>query len=146
MGKINFTTENEARLKVLFVELGFTGETLSGKFGANVYTVWDILHLLTISTLEGLFSNLEKEIEVVKKKGRNKWLDTTTSTSKVERLEKWYEFVDLVLGYKLYQEELEKKAIKLAKVKQELKAMKEEVKTPAERIAEKEKELEELEK
>jgi hypothetical protein len=146
MTKINFTTENETRLKVLFVELGFTKEVLSGKFGANTYTVWDVLHLLQLDTLEFLYNNLEKEIEVVQKKGRNKWLETNTATKKVEKLSKWYEFVDLVLGYKMYQAEVGKKASKLAEARAELKAMKEEVKTPAERIAEMEKQIEELEK
>ena len=35
MSKIQFTSEHEKQLKDLYLELGFSGAQLNGKFGAN---------------------------------------------------------------------------------------------------------------
>lgn len=142
--KINFTEENQARLKVLFVELGFTGEVLSGKFGANAYTVWEVLHVLSLESIRSLNKNLKKEVVALEE--QDDWAVSDYQLAKAAKTRKWQEFVNLVVGYKLFEEEKAKKANKLKNAKAELAQMKEEVMTPTERIAAKEKEIEELEK
>lgn len=111
MAKINFTQENEARLKVLFVELGFTGEVLSGKFGANAYTVWDMLHNLTVSTLKQLNTSLKKEVVALEE--QDDWTVSQYQLAKAAKTRKWQEFVNLVVGYKLFNQEKAEEAIKV---------------------------------
>ena len=98
--KVIFTSENEKQLKDLFLELGFSGATLPGKFGANSYNVMQLMHTTTIETLQGLYQNLEKEIETLGK--INKWTAPAATTQRVENLKKWYNFIDLLIGYKLF--------------------------------------------
>ena len=69
MSKINFTSEHEKQLKDLYLELGFSGAKLSGKFGANTMSADQLLHVTTIETLRGLKNSTEKEIDELKKIG-----------------------------------------------------------------------------
>jgi hypothetical protein len=144
MVKINFTQENLDRLKALFVELGFNGEVLSGKFGANTYTVWEVLHNLTISTLKSINSNLKKEVIALEE--QDDWTVSQYQLAKAAKTRKWQEFVNLVVGYKLSEQEKAEKQHEIKEKKEALKQIVEENKTPAERIAELQKEIEELEK
>lgn len=114
--KINFTSENEARLKALFVELGFTGLVLAGKFGANQYTVWDLLHNLNISTLRQLNKGLKTEISALEE--QDEWSVNKAASIKASQTRKWAEFVNLVVGYKLYQNELAEEAARNKELKQ----------------------------
>lgn len=111
MAKINFTTENLDRLKVLFVDLGFTGETISGKFGTNVYNVWDILHILSIQTLKSINANLKKEVVALEE--QDDWTVSQYQLTKAAKTRKWQEFVNLTVGYKLSEEEKAAEIIKL---------------------------------
>jgi hypothetical protein len=113
--KINFTSENEKQLKDLFLELGFSGATLPGKFGANSYNVMQLVHSTTIETLQGLYQNLEKEIDTLGKV--NKWTAPVITTQRVENLKKWYNFIDLLIGYKLYNAQEQAAAEKSRKEK-----------------------------
>lgn len=96
--KIEFTKEHESKLKELFLELGFSGFTIPGKFGANSYNVIQLLHTTDITSLQVIYIDLERDIEKLGK--INKW--TSPQASKLENLKKWYEFIDLLIGYKLY--------------------------------------------
>ena len=98
--KVIFTSENKKQLEELFLELGMVGATLSGKYGANSQNVFQLMHTSTIETLQGLYQNLEKEIEAIGKV--NKWTAPIATTQRVENLKKWYNFIDLLIGYKLF--------------------------------------------
>lgn len=123
MSKIIFTLEHEKQLKDLFLELGFSGSVTPGKFGANSYNVMQLLHTTDITTLQGMYVNLEKEINTLDKS--NKWTAPVATTKRIENLKKWYNFIDLLIGYKLFTaqeialaEQLRKeKAAKLAVMK-----------------------------
>jgi hypothetical protein len=142
--KINFTVENQDRLKALFLELGFSGKVLSGKFGANSYSVWDILHTLSISSLKQANSNLKKEVVALEE--QDDWSVSFYQLAKAAETRKWQEFVNLCVGYKLAEAEKADKQAEIRAKKNALKQLVEENKTPAERIAEMQKEIEELEK
>ena len=115
MAKITFTKEHEERLKALFLELGFTGHVLTGKFGANSYSVWDVLHNLDNNTLTFLNTNLKKEVSVLEE--TDDWNVSEKQSKKASQTRKWQEFVNLVRGYKLYNAELaeNEKQMKIAK-------------------------------
>lgn len=142
--KVNFTTENEERLKVLFLELGFSGAVLAGKFGANAYSVWDILHTLTIASLKQANANLKKEVIALEE--QDDWSVSAHQLAKAATTRKWQEFVNLCIGYKLVEAEKVELRNQLKEKKEILKQIIEENKTPAERIAELQKEIEGLEK
>lgn len=148
---INFTQENETRLKTLFVELGFTGEVLSGKFGANAYTVWDMLHNLSVSTLRSLNKTLKKEVIALEE--QDDWSVSQYQLQKAAKVRKWQEFVNLVIGYKLLAEEKAKESAKLRSEKERKLAVLKQLKDEAEIKAlgklsaeELQKQIEELEK
>ena len=142
--KVNFTQENLERLKTLFLELGFSGKVLSGKFGANTYSVWDILHILSISSLKQANTNLKKEVVTLEE--QDDWAVSSYQLAKAAETRKWQEFVNLTVGYKLAEQEKTEKQAEIKQKKDALKQLVEENKTPAERIAEMEKEIQELEK
>mgnify|MGYP001766808224 CR=1 FL=1 len=104
MGSINFTQENEKRLKELFLKLGFEGRTLPGKFGANSYNVLDLMHTISITTLQGLYKDLKKEVASLEE--TDEWSSGPAVSSKIELSTLWKEFVYLLIGYKKYQYEI----------------------------------------
>ena len=104
MSKINFTSEHEKQLKDLYLELGFSGAKLQGKFGANSMSADQLLHTTTIETLKGLKSIKKKEIEELEKE--DEWTTGVTSSKKLSITKKWYDYVNLLIGYKLYTEQV----------------------------------------
>lgn len=99
MSKIQFTSEHEKQLKDLYLELGFSGAQLNGKFGANSYSADQLLHQVTIETLKGFKSTLKKEIEELEKE--DEWT-SSVSSKRLTITKKWYDYVNLLIGYKLF--------------------------------------------
>ena len=104
MSKINFTTEHEKQLKDLYLELGFSGAKLQGKFGANVMSADQLLHVTTIETLRGLKNSTKKEIDELEKV--DEWTSTPASAKTLSITKKWNDFINLLIGYKLYTEQV----------------------------------------
>lgn len=104
MSKINFTPEHEKQLKDLYLELGFSGAKLPGKFGANVMSADQLLHVTTIETLRGLKNSTKKEIDELEKV--DEWTSTPASAKTLSITKKWNEFINLLIGYKLYTEQV----------------------------------------
>ena len=98
MSKIQFTSEHEKQLKDLYLELGFSGSKLDGKFGANSYSADQLLHQVSIETLKGFKSTLKKEIDELQKE--DEWT-SSISSKKLTVTKKWYDYVNLLIGYKL---------------------------------------------
>lgn len=98
MSKIQFTSEHEKQLKDLYLELGFSGSKLDGKFGANSYSADQLLHQVSIETLKGFKSTLKKEIDELQKE--DEWT-SSISSKKLTSSKKWYDYVNLLIGYKL---------------------------------------------
>ena len=127
---INFTPEHESNLRILFLELGFTGEVLTGKFGANAYTVWDCIHNLQVSTLKQINSSLKKEIAALE--DVDEWSTSNKQQYKANKLRKWQAFVSLCIGYKLKKEETVKAAKEMHDVAVERITMLKQIKNQAE--------------
>ena len=104
MSKINFTPEHEKQLKDLYLELGFSGVKLQGKFGANSMSADQLLHTTTIETLKSFKVTLKKEIEELEKE--DEWTTGVTSSKRLTITKKWYDYVNLLIGYKLYTEQV----------------------------------------
>lgn len=104
MSKINFTSEHEKQLKDLYLELGFSGAKLQGKFGANSMSADQLLHTTTIETLKSFKVTLKKEIEELEKE--DEWTTGVTSSKRLTITKKWYDYVNLLIGYKLYTEQI----------------------------------------
>ena len=104
MSKINFTPEHEKQLKDLYLELGFSGAKLQGKFGANSMSADQLLHITTIETLKSFKVTLKKEIEELEKE--DEWTTGVTSSKRLTITKKWYDYVNLLIGYKLYTEQV----------------------------------------
>ena len=104
MSKINFTSEHEKQLKDLYLELGFSGAKLQGKFGANSMSADQLLHTTTIETLKSFKVTLKKEIEELEKE--DEWTTGVISSKRLTITKKWYDYVNLLIGYKLYTEQV----------------------------------------
>tara|TARA_R110000868_G_scaffold46247_10_gene152969 strand:+ start:1713 stop:2144 length:432 start_codon:yes stop_codon:yes gene_type:complete len=108
-----FTEDNLTRLKELFTALSFKGEAIDGKFGANVLNPYELLNSTSISTLRTLLGQTRKaknEIEEL-----DEWSMSSHQQSKKVRFEVWFEFINLLIGYRLDQDE--KAATKADKAK-----------------------------
>ena len=117
MSKINFTPEHEKQLKDLYLELGFSGAKLQGKFGANSMSADQLLHTTTIETLKSFKVTLKKEIEELEKE--DEWTTGVTSSKRLTITKKWYDYVNLLIGYKLYTEQVASETRAARKVAQE---------------------------
>ena len=117
MNKINFTSEHEKQLKDLYLELGFSGAKLSGKFGANLMSADQLLHTTSIETLKGFKTTLKKEIDELEKE--DEWTTGVTSSKRLTITKKWYDYVNLLIGYKLYTEQVASETRAARKVAQE---------------------------
>lgn len=111
--KKEFTQDNLTRLKELFTTLCFKGEAIDGKFGANVLNPYELLNNTAIATLRALLTQTRKaknEIEDL-----DEWSMSTHQQSKKAKFEAWAEFLNLLIGFRLDQDE--KAAIRAVKVK-----------------------------
>lgn len=139
--KVNFTSENYSRLKELALNVLFNNYTFKGAMNSE-YTIVDILFNLSLNSLDGIYNSLDKELAKFNKVSR--WTSTEEENTKKNLVELKKDFVDLVIGYKLYLAQKAEHQAAVEKLQTELNTLKENQKTPEERIKDKEKELEDL--
>ena len=135
MEKITFTKEHQARLETLATRFLFANITFQGSMSTN-YTVGQLIHDTTIRTLEDMLSKIK--ISKSKLEGGSKWRRAVSEQSKLRELSDKEEFIDLLIGYKLFIEQEEDLMAQRAKLRAEIEALKEDSMTPAERIKAKE--------
>ncbi len=131
MAKINFTPEHESRLKELALKFLFLGVIFQGIVNTNL-TLWALIHDVTISTLQKLLSNMKREIKGIEDLDR--WSLTRHQELKLGRIKEQYEFVDLLIGYKMKQKELEEQRLVASAIKKELKELKNSQLKPEDKI------------
>ena len=141
MTKINFTSEHDARLKHLATEMLFNGAVINGTMG-QVFTVHDLIHTTTLNTLRNLLQSLNKQIE--KLENADEWVSAGTEQALLATKKNEKEFVNLLIGYKRYQDMLKENKAKRAALQHQLDSLKDAQKTPEDRIKELEAELAEL--
>lgn len=141
MQKINFTKEHDARLKELSTEMLFDKTVINGNMG-QVYTVFDLIHTTTIGTLRNIYNSLVKSIE--KSESADEWIATDNDQRVLADFKRKKEFVNLLIGYKRYQNMLDENRSKRAVLEAELARLQDAQKTPEDRIKELQSEIEML--
>lgn len=141
MAKINFTPEHLARLKELAIEMLFTGTTFRGSVGTSL-TVYDLLHNTTENTLVTFNSNLKKEIERIE--SLDEWSMSDYQQKKLAATKESQEFMNLLIGYKKFQTQLNADKAKLAELRAQYKEIEKSTLTPQDQLAALKKQMKEL--
>lgn len=140
MGKINFTPTHFERMKELAVEMLLDNEVVIGKLG-NQYNIVDLIHTITINTLNSLRVGMAKAIENLE--NADEWVDSANQ-EKIEKLKKQKELVNLIIGYKRWLLEQNELSELKKNLKKTLADLKESQKTPEDKVKEIEAQLAEL--
>lgn len=127
-----FTGEHLAELKSVFTELSFSGEVIDGPMGANKLSPYDILHNASVTSLQGVYTRLKKNIEG--KSELDEWSMTEYQQRQIKMMENWKQFVHLMIGYKKWQSENQSNATKKRELGSKLKQLKEDLLTPEEKL------------
>jgi len=138
--KINFTEEHYAKLKELAVQALFEGTSFRTKLGPYL-TIYELLHTTSINQLNEIKNDLAKQIEKIE--GGDEWIDP--DSEKLESLKSNKELINLIIGWKRYNLELDENTRKKEELTAKLVELKESTKTPEDRINELEAQLKELE-
>ena len=141
MTKINFTKQHQARMEELAILLLLAGTVIKGVMGTKI-NVFQLLHETTISSLQTILSNLRREIDKIKTLDR--WSLTNYQEQKMVDLEVQYEFVDLLIGYKKRQAEIENDRVKIRDLKNEYAQLVKSTMTPEAQLAALKKSIEAL--
>lgn len=138
--KINFTTEHYAKLQSLAVEALFNKVVITTKLGQPL-NIYELLHTTSINQLNEIKSSLAKKIE--KMEETDEWVQP--DNDKLEWYKNAKELVNLIIGWKRFNLEVEANKKKKEELSEKLSELKESTKTPEDRIKELEAQLKELE-
>lgn len=133
MKKINFTQEHESRLKVLTLELLFNGTVITGIAGSK-YTIYDLLHEVTLNTLSTMYSNLKREIEKIE--NTDEWSMTDYQQKKLAETKSMRELINLIIGWRKHQSQIQSDKAKVKEMKAKLKEIEKSSMTPEEQAKE----------
>lgn len=131
MAKINFTLEHKARLEALALQMLMSNMTIKGPLGTNM-NIQQLLHEITINSLQTMYANVKKEIEKIN--SLDTWSQTDYQQQKVKLLTDVQELLNLVIGYKKYQAQLNNDKAEIDALKAELKELEKQNMTPEEQI------------
>ena len=138
---INFTEQNKTELQQLVFDAVTKRWQVSNKLGM-VFDVMDIFHTCTIQTLRSIRKELTNKLNAFED---DEWSDKSVQDNeKIEYYNKSIKLVNLVIGYRLWQQEQYDLESKKAALELKLQVLKENQKTPEEKIAELEKEINDL--
>jgi len=138
--KINFTKDHMARLLDLADEALFNKTTVFTKLGQPL-NIYELLHTTSINQLNEIKLGLAKKIE--KAESADEWI--APDNDKLQSMKDTKELVNLIIGWKRYNLELDENARKKEELIEKLAELKESQKTPEDRIKELEAQLKELE-
>lgn len=141
MVKVNFTKEHYAKLKELAFAMLVKNEVINNKFG-QALTIVDLMHTQTINTLNGIRVAIGKSIEALENK--DEWVSTDSTQADLATLKEKKELVNLIIGWKRYNEYARESNAKKEELKAQLSALKESQKTPEDKIKELETKLADL--
>lgn len=138
---INFTEQNKQDLEQLVFDAVTKRWQVSNKLGM-VFDVMDIFHTCTIQTLRAIRKELTNKLNAFED---DEWSDKSIQDNeKIEYYSKSIKLVNLIIGYRLWQQEQYDLENKKAALELKLQVLKENQKTPEEKIAELEKEINDL--
>ena len=138
--KIQFTELHKQRLAELAVTALFEGWTFNTKLG-QVLNIFELLHTVSINQLNETKLSLAKKIEKVE--AADEWI--SPDNDKLQSLKDTKELVNLIIGWKRYNLEIQENKVKKEELSKKLTELKESTKTPEDRIKELEAQLKELE-
>lgn len=137
--KIKFTKEHFAKLKELAAQALFEGITLRTKLGLYL-NIYELIHTTSINQLNEIKNDLAKQIEKIE--GGDEWIDS--DSEKLESLKSNKELINLIIGWKRYNLEIDENTRKKEELTAKLNELKESAKTPEDRIKELEDRIKEL--
>ena len=138
--RINFTKDHMQRLLDLASEALFDRTMVTTKLGQQL-NIYELLHTTSINQLNEIKIGLAKKIE--KAEAADEWI--STDNDKLQSMKDTKELVNLIIGWKRYNLELDENARKKEELSKKLTELKESQKTPEDRIKELEAQLKELE-
>lgn len=138
--KINFTKDHMQRLLDLANTALFDRTVVTTKLGQPL-NVYELLHTTSINQLNEIKINLAKKIEKIE--STDEWI--APDNDKLQAMKDVKELVNLIIGWKRYNLELDENARKKEELTAKLTELKESQKTPEDRIKELEAQLKELE-
>lgn len=138
--KINFTKQHMERLINLADAALFNKITVITKLGQPL-NIYELLHTTSINQLTEIKASLAKKIEKIE--SSDEWI--APDNDKLQSMKDTKELVNLIIGWKRYNLELDENARKKAELSKKLNELKESTKTPEDRIKELEAQLKELE-
>ena len=133
---VHFTKENYETLRKLAADMLFANEVISYGVG-QPKNIIELLHTTSIETLNKIKQTLSKRIE--EQENKDEWVDP--DNSKLDKLRKKKELVNLIIGWKRFNLEKDAQAYKKAELTKKLNELVESQKTPADRIKELQAEL-----
>ena len=138
--KINFTKDHMQRLLDLADAALFDRMTVTTKLGQQL-NIYELLHTTSINQLNEIKIGLAKKIEKIE--SSDEWI--APDNDKLQSMKDTKELVNLIIGWKRYNLELDENARKKEELSKKLTELKESQKTPEDRIKELEAQLKELE-
>lgn len=133
---IHFTKDNYETLRKLSADMLFANEVIPYGIG-QPKTIIELLHTTSIESLNKIKQALSKKIE--EQENKDEWADP--DNSKLDKLRKQKELVNLIIGWKRFNLEKDAQAYKKAELTKKLNDLVESQKTPADRIKELQAEL-----
>lgn len=130
--KINFTSENETMLRNFIADSVLNGKLYYGPMGQE-YTVYDLVNRLSINSLRSLSQGIQAKIG--KLSVGDEWIENPNA-EEIVSLELAKKLISLIIGWKLYQDELRENAKEKERLMKQLNDLQESQKSPAELIAE----------
>ena len=140
--KINFTQEHFLRMQSLLMQMLLDNETINNKLGQPLNVV-ELLHTTSINSLNNIRLYLAKQIENFE--NADEWVESSVFQAKLDNLKAAKETVNLIIGYKRFQQEVNENNTRREELKAKIAQMKEEAKTPEDRLKEAEEELASIE-
>lgn len=140
--KINFTQEHFLRMQSLLMQMLLDNETINNKLGQPLNVV-ELLHTTSINSLNNIRLYLAKQIENFE--NADEWVESSVFQAKLDSLKAAKETVNLIIGYKRFQQEVNENNARREELKAKIAQMKEEAKTPEDRLKEAEEELASIE-
>ena len=128
---VKFTSEHFSRMKDLLIDALLDDKTFYSKVGASM-GVSELLHETSINLLNEMKVALQNKI--AKFEAQDEWVEA--DNDKLTSLRESRELINLIIGYKRFQLQEQRREEELALLKGKLAKMEEDAKTPEEKMAE----------